>query len=98
MKEFLKKCNMEKRNLKNLPKFVDNFINLINKNCKRGGNGTNLMKNHLYYHLPMYINMWGPPSGWDSAPSESHHKYQIKAPSQNTQKRPATVIEQTARR
>ena len=98
MEEFLKKCNMEKRNLKNLPKFVDNFINLINKNCKRGGNGTNLIKNHLYYHLPMYINMWGPPSGWDSAPSESHHKYQIKAPSQNTQKRPATVIEQTARR
>ena len=42
--------------------------------------------------------MWGPPSGWDSAPSESHHKTEKKAPSKNTQRNASTFIEQTAAR
>ena len=40
--------------------------------------------------------MWGLPSGWDSAPSESHHKIELKAPSKNTQRNTSTLIEQTA--
>ena len=42
--------------------------------------------------------MWGPPTGWDSAPSESHHKTEIKAPSKNTQGNASTLIYQTAKR
>ena len=39
--------------------------------------------------------MWGPPSGWNSAPSESHHKTKIKAPSKYIQRNTGTLIEQT---
>ena len=42
--------------------------------------------------------MWGPPSGWDSAPSESHHKSEIKAPSKNTQQNANTLIRQLCTR
>ena len=59
---------------------------------------TCLIKNHLYFHLPKQIEMWGPPEGWDSAPSESHHKSKIKGPSKNTQLNATTLIKQTAKR
>eukprot|EP00957_Ditylum_brightwellii_P022458 1694914-Ditylum_brightwellii.AAC.1 len=57
--------------------------------------GTKLMMNHLFFHLAEYIKLWGIPSGWDSAPSESHHRTEIKAPSKNTQGNDATLINQT---
>ena len=54
-----------------------------------------LIKNHLYLHVPEYVERWGPPTGWDSAPSESHHKTEIKGPAKNTQRNASTLVEQT---
>ena len=56
------------------------------------------MKNHLFFHLQKCIKMFGPPSGWDSAPCESHHKNDIKSPSINTQRNASSLIEQTCNR
>jgi hypothetical protein len=99
MEEFLKKGKIKKDQAKGLPKMVKHFINSINKIFPRTkGMGTNTIKNHLYFHIPTYITYWGPPVGWDSAASESHHKTQIKAPSKNTQQNASTLIGQTVRR
>eukprot|EP00536_Pseudo-nitzschia_multiseries_P019141 jgi/Psemu1/59196/gm1.59196_g len=68
------------------------------KHGRMKGMGTKLIKNHLYFHLPDYISLWGSPAGWDSAPNESHHKTEIKAPSKNTQGNAASLIGQMAKR
>ena len=98
MEEFLKHGKMKYGELKHLDKTIVHFINCINSTCKRGGMGTRLIKNHLYFHLKQYIEYWGPPKGFDSAPSESNHKTEIKAPSKNTQCNSQSLIEQTANR
>ena len=99
MEEFLKHGQFSKGKLKHLEKTVIHFINCINNVCKRGGTGTRLTKNHLYFHdLPKYFEMWGCPANWDSSFSESHHKTRIKAPSKNTHNRMDKLIEQTATR
>ena len=83
MEEWLKKGQPTRAQLTSLPAAIDDFIEKINFNCQRSGMGTMLIKNHLYFHLPKYIEMWGPPKGWNSAPNESHHKTEVKAPSTN---------------
>jgi len=98
MEEFWKKGKIMKRQLGSLKKMIDHFVTQINDNCNREGMGTKLIKNHLFFHLPMYIKLWGPPTGWDSASSESHHKTEIKGPSKNTQNNASTIIEQVAKR
>ena len=95
MEEFLKHFKMKLSQSSKLPVMIEHFIEKINKNCQRGGMGTRLIKNHLYFHLPKYIELWGPPSGWDSGPSESFHKYEVKAPSKNTQQNARSIINQT---
>eukprot|EP00536_Pseudo-nitzschia_multiseries_P004629 jgi/Psemu1/10407/gm1.10407_g len=96
MEEFLKHGRMKNASLKNLPKTIVHFINCINSTCHRKGMGTKLIKNHLYFHLTDYISLWGSLAGWDSAPNESHHKSEIKAPSKNTEGNAASLIGQTA--
>ena len=98
IEEFLKHGKMKRGALKNLKRTIVHFINCINSTCYRKGMGTKLIKNHLYFHMTDYIKLWGPPAGWDSAPSESHHKTEIKAPSKNTQCNASTLIHQTAKR
>ena len=106
MEEFLKHGELKKSNLvkssttsqSNLEKMITHFMNQVNANCRRSGMGNNLIKNHLYFHLHKYMEMWGSPAGWDSAPSESNHKTKIKAPSKNTQNNASTFIEQTGKR
>ena len=98
MEEFLKKGSIMKSQIKCLERLIDHFIDQINENCKRDGMGTILIKNHLFFHLPKYISLWGAPKNWDSASSESHHKTEIKAPSKNTQNNASTFIQQTATR
>lgn len=99
MEEFLKHGYIKKKELESVQKMVIHYLNEINLNCQRSaGMGTRTIKNHLYFHLHDYIRMWGPPAGWDSAPSESHHKTEIKAPSKNTQRNASTFIQQTADR
>ena len=98
MEEWLKAGSHTYEEVKHLPNAIDDFITKINHCCQREGMGTKLIKNHLYFHIPKYIELWGPPKGWDSAPNESHHKTELKAPSKNTQQIPSTLIRQTAKR
>ena len=99
MEEFLKHGVLKKNELKVLPRMIDHFVEEINQNSQRDtGMGNKIIKNHLYFHLPKYIEMWGPPCGWDSSFSESNHKTEIKAPSKNTQGNASSIIVQTAKR
>eukprot|EP00536_Pseudo-nitzschia_multiseries_P017257 jgi/Psemu1/50051/gm1.50051_g len=91
---FVKK-QIEAIQLINIPKTIMHFINCINSTCHRKGMGTKLIKNHLYFHLTDYIPLWGSSADWDSAPNESPHKTEIKAPSKNTQGNTASLINQT---
>eukprot|EP00536_Pseudo-nitzschia_multiseries_P000621 jgi/Psemu1/1417/gm1.1417_g len=54
-------------------------------NLGKMGEGNNLVKNHMYFHLSQYMRLFGPPTGWDSAVSESNHKTEVKAPAKRTQ-------------
>ena len=97
MKEFLKHGTLAVNQSKMLKKTIIRFVNTVNTTCNRSaGQGTNLLvKNHLFFHLELYIEYYGPPKGFDSVPSESHHKMAIKAPSKTTQGRALLLIEQT---
>ena len=98
MEEWLKGGYHTCRKIKNLPRAINLFMKIINTSCQRDGMGTKLIKNHLLFHIPKYMNLWGPPKGWDSGPSESHHKTEVKAPSQKIQRRPTSLIAQTSNR
>ena len=74
------------------------YIYMLSEICQRDGMGQKLIKNHLILHLHEYIKLFGPPTGWDSGPSERHHKTQVKVPAKNTQRRQISFIEQTAHR
>ena len=74
---------------------INRMSRSVNINC---GNGSCLIKNHLFFHLQKCIDMFGPPAGWDSAHPEGHHKKDIKSPSINTQRNAPTFIEQTSSR
>ena len=96
MEEFLKRGVMTLSRIDKLQKTILHFHELIKDHSKRDdGNGNKLMKNHLCPHPPECIQRWGPPSGWDSAPSESHHKTEMKGLSKNAQRNPSTLIWQT---
>lgn len=103
MEEFLKKGVIKVGQIPKFRSVVDKFINLINKNSRRNvdaatGHGTRLIKNHLYFHLHQHMEYFGPISGWDSSPTESHHKDDLKAPAKTTQLRPSTLVKQVANR
>ena len=103
MEEFLKQGGISIGDLPGLKLVVDDFLTLINENCKRTNNATTgygcrTVKNHLYLHIETYIRYWGIPTGFDSSFSESNHKTEIKAPSMNTQRRATEVIKQTGKR
>eukprot|EP00536_Pseudo-nitzschia_multiseries_P006937 jgi/Psemu1/16476/gm1.16476_g len=61
------------------------------------GEGNNLVKNHMYFNLSQYMRLFGPPTGWDSAASESNHKTEVKAPAKRTQQIKSTLIKQTCK-
>eukprot|EP00536_Pseudo-nitzschia_multiseries_P018435 jgi/Psemu1/55601/gm1.55601_g len=82
----------------NLDKMVVHFINCINNYLQQSkGEGNNLVKNHMYFHLSQYMRLFGPPMGWDSAASESNHKSEVKAPSKRTQQIKSVLIKQTCK-
>eukprot|EP00980_Cylindrotheca_fusiformis_P006720 scaffold1399_cov109-Cylindrotheca_fusiformis.AAC.4 len=76
----------------------DHFTTRITEICDREGSGTKTLKTHLPLHMHQYIAMWGPPTGWDSGPSESHHKTEVKLPAKNTQRREVTFTGQVSKR
>jgi len=106
MEEFLKYAGtfdevfkQDKKGVLNVDKMVVLFINCINNNLQRSkGEGNNLVKNHMYFHLSQYMRLFGPPTGWDSAASESNHKTEVKAPAKRTQQNKSTLIKQTCNR
>ena len=87
-----------KKQLEKLPDVINDFIEKVNLNSQREGMSTKLIKNHLYFHLTTYIEMWGPPNGWDATSNESNNKIIIKAPAKNTQQRAPTINLQTTLR
>lgn len=96
IEEFLKRGRIKVNQIQKFKKFIDLLVQEIIHNCRRKkGCGNKFIKTHLYLHLHQYIKLWGPPSGWDSSFSESHHKTQIKAPSKNTQRHASTLIKWT---
>ena len=96
IEEFLKRGTIKVNQIQQFKKFIDHLVQTIIQNCLRNrGNGNKFIKTHLYLHLHQYIELWGPPSGWDSSFSESHHKTQVKAPSKNTQRHASTLIKWT---
>ena len=76
---------------------INDFIKKVNLNGHREGMGTKLIKNHLYFHMPLYIKLWGPPRGWDAASNESNTKTEVKQPASNTQKRCSSINLQTTK-
>ena len=98
MEEFLK-YSATRKDIRQLSKMVIHFVSCINNHLKRAvGAGNKLIKNHMYFHLPEYIAKFGPPSGWDSSPSESNHKTEVKAPAKRTQLNQFSLIKQTGLR
>ena len=98
MEEWLKHGNPTKEQVEFLPDVINDFIDKVNLNGQREGMSTKLIKNHLYFHMSDYIDMGGPPKGWDAASNESHNKIVVKAPAKNTQKRPPSINLQTTER
>ena len=95
MEEWLKHGSPTQKQTELLPEVINDFIDKVNFNGQREGMSTKLIKNHLYFHLPKYIEMWGPPNGWDAKSNESNNKIIIKAPAKNTQKRAHFINFQT---
>lgn len=95
---WLKKHTFSRKEIQGLKEGLDHYVETVAQSCQRTGMGSKLIKNHLVFHIPKYIEMWGPPRGWDSGPSESHHKTEVKAPSKNTQRHKATFLKQVALR
>ena len=98
LEEWMKKTSYSRNELKLVPCAMRYVITNVEATTKRGGMGTLLIKNHLYFHLHDYMTMWGPLRQMNSGPNESHHKTEVKAPSKNTQRRPASFIQQTSNR
>ena len=94
--EWLKRGYYKKDELFELQGALDYYIEKIAQICKRGGMGAKLSKNHLVLHVPTYMKLWGPPTGWDSGPNESHHKTEVKVPAKNTQRRQVSFLNQVS--
>ena len=98
MEEFLKYSGTRKQ-INQTEKMFVHFVNILNTTLKRvEGAGNLLIKIHMLLHYAEYIRLFGPPSGFDSAPSESNHKTEVKAPAKRTQLNKATLIKQTCDR
>ena len=96
LEEWLRGGEYTYKEIDKLQKAMYNYMNLVKLTCHRKGMGTKLIKYHLLFNLRKYMDLWGPPKGWDSAPSKTHHTTEVKALSKNTQRRPKKLIQQTA--
>ena len=98
LERWLKKRSYRRTEIQHLQEGFDHYVDFIKDTIKRKGMGAKLIKNHLMLHVPHYISLWGPPSGWDSGPSESHHKTEVKVPAKNTQRHQSSFIRQLSLR
>ena len=74
LEEWLRGGEHTYKEIDKLQKAMYDYMDLVKLTCHRKGMGTKLIKYHLLFHLKKYMDLWGPPKGWDSAPSETHHK------------------------
>ena len=100
LEEFLKYGGIKQSEIPKLETLMDELVHKITQNCRRNDleedlHGTRLPKTHQLFHIPLHMQMFGPPDGLDSSPSESNHKTDTKAPSKNTQCRSGSIIKQT---
>ena len=58
MEEWLKHGSPTQEQTEILPEVINDFIDKVNLNGQREGMSTKLIKNHLYFHLPKYIELW----------------------------------------
>ena len=98
LQAWMKKTSFTREEVRRTPNAMAYIIRFQEQVSKRGGMGGVLVKNHLFFHLADYLKTWGPLRQMNSGPSESHHKTEVKAPSMNTQRRPATFIQQSSQR
>ena len=98
LQQWMKKTSFTRNEVNRVPDTMAYIIRFQETVSKRGGMGSLLVKNHLFFHLADYLRTWGPFRQMNSGPSESHHKTEVKAPSMNTQRRPSTFIQQTCKR
>jgi Plavaka transposase len=76
-----------------IPPFLDFFKRVVDR---KEGAGLDIIKFHLPLHLADDIERFGCPENFNSGPSESRHKTEVKMPAQRTQKRFDTFDYQTA--
>eukprot|EP00536_Pseudo-nitzschia_multiseries_P010686 jgi/Psemu1/26727/gm1.26727_g len=77
-------------------KYAETFDQVFKQDNKGKREGNNLVKNDMYFHLSQYMRLFCPPTGWDSAPSESNHITEVKTPAKRTQQIKSTPIKQTS--
>jgi len=65
---------------------------------RRTGNGYNIPKFHGLAKILDYIRLFGSAINFFGGPGESHHKYFVKAPGDNTQRRVSEFAKQIANR
>jgi hypothetical protein len=95
LQEWMKKDSIGGAELRDVPDAMGHFITFQEQATKRGGMGTLLVKNHLFFHLFDHIKRWGPLRQMSSGPNESRHKTEVKAPSMNAQRRPVQVLQKS---
>ena len=65
---------------------------------RKSGNGYNIPKYHGMAKIVDYIRLFGSALNFYGGPGESHHKYFVKAPGDNTQRRVAEFAKQISNR
>ena len=98
LQQWMKKSSFSRAEVNAVPATMAHIVRFQEQVSKRGGMGSLLVKNHLFFHLADCLCFWGPLSQMSFGPSESHHKTEVKAPSMNTQRRPSTFVQQTSKR
>ena len=94
---FLWKCELGVEDATKISDFVITFADAHKKMFKHGGNGTCLIKPDLFFHVEKHVEMFGPPSGWDSCHPKECQKTENKAPFFLTQRNASPLVKQTHR-
>ena len=61
--EWLKSSFHTQEKLEKLPAAINSYLNILNITYQCSGMGLRLIKNHLYFHFPLYMKMLNPSKG-----------------------------------
>ena len=98
MEEWMKSGNHALEELDCLADAIDYFITVINFVLSTWCNGNKIAEKSLILPPPYVYSDVRTKIGWNSAPNESHHKTEVKAPACTTQKDDKSIIEQRCKR